>query len=181
MSDSLEITYRPLLEAFAFAARSHQGQLRKDGKTPYVSHVFRVCLIVRHIFGIDDCQTLMAAALHDSVEDTTTDFDDLEEKFGREVATWVAALSKDKRLPEEEREKAYEAQLAKGPWQVKICKLADIFDNLMDSVASRPEQRQRVLRNSHRYLKALQSDLPEPTRRPWEIVSQLLADMEGKR
>jgi (p)ppGpp synthase/HD superfamily hydrolase len=181
MPDPLETTYRPLLEAFSFAARCHQGQLRKDGKTPYVSHVFRVCFIVRHVFGIEDAQTLMAAALHDTVEDTTTDFDDLEEQFGPEVASWVAALSKDKRLREEDREKAYEAQLAAGPWQVKICKLADIFDNLMDSVTSRPEQRQRVLRNSHRYLKALQHDLPEPARRPWEIVSRLLADMEGKK
>lgn len=181
MSDSLETTYRPLLEAFAFAARSHQGQLRKDGKTPYVSHVFRVCFILRHVFGIDDAQTLMAAALHDTVEDTTTDFDDLEEKFGSDVANWVAALSKDKRRPEEDREQAYEAQLANGPWQVKVCKLADIFDNLMDSVTSRPEQRQRVLRNSHRYLKALQQDLQEPARRPWEIASRLLTEMESKK
>jgi guanosine-3',5'-bis(diphosphate) 3'-pyrophosphohydrolase len=181
MPDSLETTCRPLLEALAFAARAHQGQLRKDGKTPYVSHVFRVCFIVRHVFGFDDTSTLMAAALHDTVEDTTTDFDDLEEKFGSEVANWVAALSKDKRRPEEDREKAYEAQLANGPWEVKVCKLADIFDNLMDSVTSRPEQRQRVLRNSHRYLKALQHELPDQARRPWEIVSRLLADMEGKK
>ena len=45
--ESLESNHRPLLEAIAFAARVHQGQLRKDGRTPYASHVFRVCLIVR--------------------------------------------------------------------------------------------------------------------------------------
>src|SRR5216683_2353929 len=101
---TLEQTYRPLLEAIAFATRAHQGQLRKDGRTPYVSHVFRVCLILRQVFGIDDSQALTAAVLHDTVEDTTTDFDDLEEKFGADVARWVAALSKDKRLPEKERE-----------------------------------------------------------------------------
>ena len=50
----MENTYRPLLEAVSFAARAHQGQMRKDGKTPYASHVFRVCLILRHVFGIDD-------------------------------------------------------------------------------------------------------------------------------
>src|SRR5690242_19020020 len=40
MADTGEHTVRPLLEAVAFAARAHQGKLRKDGVTPYVSHVF---------------------------------------------------------------------------------------------------------------------------------------------
>src|SRR5262249_47879816 len=110
--------FRPLLEAIAFAARAHQGKLRKDKATPYVSHVFRVCLVLRHVFGIDDRQALIAAALHDTVEDTDTDFDDLKEQFGDEVASWVAALSKDKRVPDEERERAYAAALARAPWQV---------------------------------------------------------------
>src|SRR6516165_2969152 len=94
-----------LLAAISFAARAHQGQLRKDGRTPYASHVFRVCLIVRQIFGVDDTSVLMAAALHDTVEDTTTDYDDLKDEFGAEIAGWVADLSKDKRLPDAEREK----------------------------------------------------------------------------
>jgi len=94
-------TVRPLLEAVAFAARAHQCQLRKDGVTPYVSHVLRVCLVLRHTFGIDDSHALTADALHDTVEDTNTDVDELKEAFGEEVANWVALLSKDKRLPEE--------------------------------------------------------------------------------
>ena len=46
-------TYRELLAAAAFAARAHDGQYRKDGKTPYVSHVFRVCLVLRDLFGCE--------------------------------------------------------------------------------------------------------------------------------
>lgn len=180
MADSLDKTYRPLLEAIAFAARAHQGQMRKDGRTPYASHVFRVCLIVRHVFGIDDVTALKAAVLHDTVEDTTTDYDDLKENFGVEVAGWVADLSKDKRLPDAEREKEYEAGLAKASWQVKVCKLADIFDNLMDSVHMPAEKKQRSIRNAHRYLAALKPDLAEQARKPWEIVSRLLAEIEGK-
>ncbi len=84
-----------LLNSVAFAARAHRPQLRKDGQTPYVSHVFRVCLIVRHLFGIDDPEILTAALLHDTIEDTTTDCDDLIEQFGDQVGSWVAALSKD--------------------------------------------------------------------------------------
>src|SRR5438309_10990310 len=107
MIKSLEATYRSLLEAIAFAARTHQGQIRKDGKTPYASHVFRVCLVLRHVFGVDDERALRAAVLHDTIEDTTTDFDDLQERYGAEVAGWVALLSKDKRLPDDQREAAY--------------------------------------------------------------------------
>ncbi|HEV3255936.1 MAG TPA: HD domain-containing protein [Gemmataceae bacterium] len=178
MAEPLATTYRPLLEAVAFAARAHHGQLRKDGQTPYVSHVFRVTLVLREVFGIDDRQALTAAVLHDTVEDTTTDFDDLEEKFGADVAAWVAMLSKDKRRQEQDREAAYVAQLASAPWQVKVCKLADVFDNLMDSANMPPEKRGRVFDNSRRYLDALKPGLPEQARRPWDIVSGLLATLE---
>src|SRR5262245_58512747 len=91
---------RTLLEAVSFAARAHRHQVRKDGQTPYAAHPFRVCLIVRHVFGIDDPEYLTAALLHDTIEDTTTDFDDIQERFGPRVAGSVAALTKDMRLPE---------------------------------------------------------------------------------
>jgi guanosine-3',5'-bis(diphosphate) 3'-pyrophosphohydrolase len=176
--DTIHHTYRPLLEAISFAARAHRHQFRKDGQTPYVGHVFRVCLILRHVFGIDDRQALMAAALHDTIEDTNTDFDDLEEKFGQEVAAWVATLSKDKRQQDRPREQAYMAGLVRAPWQVKVCKLADIFDNLTDLVHTRPEQQKKSLQRSRSYLQALEPDLPEQAQRPFAIVKQLLAEME---
>jgi len=179
MADAVGKTVRPLLEAVAYAARAHQGKLRKDGATPYVSHVFRVCLVLRHVFGIDDRQALTAAALHDTLEDTDTDFDDLKEEFGEEVASWVAALSKDKRLEEEERERAYAEALARAPWQVKVCKLADVYDNVMDAVHTEPQQRAHVLKRAHYYLDALKPQLPEPARRPWEMVVELVKQIEA--
>src|SRR4051812_26335342 len=110
---------RQLLETVSFATRAHDGQHRKDGQTPYASHVFRVCLVVRHLFGFDDPRMLMAALLHDTVEDTTTDFDDVAERHGPEIAGWVAALTKDKRLPDEEREADYIRKLLDSPWEVQ--------------------------------------------------------------
>ena len=79
----------------------------KDGKTPYVSHVVRVCCIVRNVFGFDDPAMLQTALVYDTVEDTTTDFDDLAKEFSTAVAGWVAALTKDKRLADDDRESAY--------------------------------------------------------------------------
>src|SRR5262245_24841913 len=112
-----------LFDAIAFAARAHRNQLRKDGQTPYVSHVFRVAVVVRQVFGIDDPKVLTAAVLHDTIEDTTTDYDDIAERFGDDVAGWVVALTKDMRLPENEREFAYTRQLVAAQWQVAACKL----------------------------------------------------------
>lgn len=169
----------PLLEAIAFAARAHRPQLRKDNQTPYVSHVFRVCMVVRHMFGIDDPQVLTAAVLHDTIEDTTTDYDDVKEHFGPEVADWVALLSKDKRLPEEVREEKYKAGLANAPWQVQVCKLADIFDNLLDSSQTESTQLARTIQRSREYLYALKSNLRPEAESAWKKVAELHKQSEG--
>jgi guanosine-3',5'-bis(diphosphate) 3'-pyrophosphohydrolase len=58
MPEAAFAKYRSLLSAASFAARAHRDQLRKDRQTPYVAHPFRVCLIVRHVFGIDDPKVL---------------------------------------------------------------------------------------------------------------------------
>jgi guanosine-3',5'-bis(diphosphate) 3'-pyrophosphohydrolase len=179
MAESLAAQYRLMLSAASFAARAHRHQMRKDRETPYAAHPFRVCLITRQIFGIDDPKILTAALLHDTIEDTTTDRDDLIEHFGPDVADWVSALSKDKRLPDEEREAAYMRTLAGAPEAVKICKLADIFDNLMDSVHLSDVQRQRAMERSRRYLDCLESNLPNAARKPFEMVKQLLAEIRS--
>ena len=178
--DGMTTDFPPtLLDAIAFAARAHRSQVRKDGQTPYVSHVFRVCLIVRHLFGVTDSDVLTAAVLHDTIEDTTTDYDDLQERFGDIVAGWVALLSKDKRQVDEQREKAYTRGLSRAPWQVKVCKLADIYDNLSDSRHLSEAARQRTLDRVKKYMSALETDLPTQARRPFEIVSALVAIIES--
>ena len=113
--------------------RAHRDQLRKDRRTPYVAHPYRVAMTVRHVFECDDPIALAAALLHDVIEDTTTDYDSLARRFGDELATVVATVSKDPRLPEPEREKAFYAQIAAGPWQAQLVKLADGYDNLSDA------------------------------------------------
>jgi guanosine-3',5'-bis(diphosphate) 3'-pyrophosphohydrolase len=165
-------------EAASFAARAHVRQLRKDGQTPYVSHPFRVCLVLRNVFGIEDRQALMAAILHDTIEDTTTDFDDLAQRFGTEVAQWVACLTKESRLPEEERETAYCKCLATSAWQVKACKLADVYDNLLDATQLSEDKRYKAHRKSRRYLDALKGDLPAPVQSAWEKVDALLRELQ---
>jgi len=172
--------FRKVLEAAAFAARVHRHQLRKDKETPYVSHVFRVCLTARQVFGIDDPLVLQTALLHDAIEDTNTDYDDIEEHFGSTVASWVALLSKDKRREDEKRESDYIAGLVKAPWQVQICKLADIHDNLSDSGHLDAKQAKRARHRSQVYLDGLKPGLQPKARDAFAVVERLLADLEAK-
>lgn len=126
MSDIVE-------DALELATAKHAGQFRSDRVTPYVEHPKAVMSIVRDEFGVRDAETLAAALLHDTIEDTTTDYDELAEKFGRKVAAWVAVLTKDKRLPEGRREREYFDGLKRGPLPAKLCKVADTLHNLRDS------------------------------------------------
>lgn len=122
--------------AARFAARAHRHQVRKDGVTPYFSHPCRVAMTVAVVFGCVDEVALSAALLHDTIEDTTTDFDDLAEEFGVEVAEIVASLTKNMAMPEKVREADYAARLSKADWRARLIKLADQHDNVCDAVAS---------------------------------------------
>jgi (p)ppGpp synthase/HD superfamily hydrolase len=137
--------------AASFAAQQHHDQFRKDGKTPYFAHPVRVALVVRHVFESSDETALVAALLHDLIEDTTTDYDDLVDQFNKEVADTVAALTKDARLPEAEREAAYDRQLSKASWQARLVKLADVYDNFCDSKGD--DQRQKFAEKARRAIR----------------------------
>lgn len=121
-------------KAASFAAHAHRNQIRKDNKTPYFAHPVRVAFTVRDVFGCEDQIALAAAFLHDTIEDTTTDYDDLAELFGTRVADCVAALTKNPTLPEPVREPAYDQGLAAAPWQARLVKLADVYDNFHDAI-----------------------------------------------
>ena len=158
--------------AASFAARAHAGQVRKDGRTPYVAHPFRVAMTVRDVFGVDDEVALAAALLHDVIEDTTTDYDDLAREFGEEVADVVAALTKDMRKPEPVREVEYDRQLAAGPWQARLIKLADVYDNVSECMDA--EMREKAVAKARRAVAIAGDDarLKEAVR----AVEELIAD-----
>jgi guanosine-3',5'-bis(diphosphate) 3'-pyrophosphohydrolase len=134
-----------LAAAEEFARWKHQHQFRRDGVTPYVEHPRAVMSILRDEFEVTDVDTLAAGLLHDTIEDTATDYDEVAERFGKRVADYVAVLTKDKRLPEEKRERAYFAQLARAPLPVRLCKIADSLHNVRDSdAAHRPKAVQKA-------------------------------------
>ncbi len=146
-------------KAVSFSARAHLGQFRKDERTPFASHPMRVAMTVSAVFGCADEATLAAAALHDTIEDTTTDYEDLEGEFGREVADLVAALTKNAALPETAREADYDSRLGRADWRARLIKLADCYDNLCD--AARPATPEKVLQKCRRALALARPDAAE--------------------
>ena len=129
-------------------------------------------MTVRDLFECDDQSVLAAALLHDLIEDTTIDYDDLIETFGQAVADTVAVLSKDPRLPEADREATYDAQLAKADWRARLIKLADVYDNLSD--APDPHRRAGMLIKAQRALN-IAGDEPHLTKAK-ALVAGLIAE-----
>lgn len=139
-----------------FAKQKHKGQMRKDGKTPYWKHLQQVVINLRKL-GVKDQDLLCAGWLHDTIEDTTTDYDDLEEKFGKKVAEIVSQVTKDKRLPRNKRELQYLKQLRKASLNAKIVKFCDITANIADLENSGYSYKKKVeqIKDKMRYLNAI--------------------------
>jgi GTP pyrophosphokinase len=118
--------------AIEFAKKAHAGHYRFDGTTPYFAHLDRVAKRL-HDFGLHDPAAICIAYLHDTIEDTRTDYDDLSREFGDWVACSVVTLTKDKRLPEPHREREYYGNLEYASDEVLAVKLADTLDNYLDA------------------------------------------------
>ena len=126
----------PVAAAQAFAERRHAGQMRRDGRTPYIVHPLRVAKRLREA-GVEDRDLLAAALLHDVVEDTLrpgeTDASllwELNGRFGPRVATLVDELTKAPAGTESRRQ--YDWSFARKSAEACLVKLADRLDNLRD-------------------------------------------------
>ena len=130
MTDTAQV-----LAALDFAADRHKGQPRKDAaKTPYINHIISVVHTLADVGKVTDPILLIAAALHDTIEDTETSADELEEKFGTEVRSVVEEVTDDKNLPKQERKRL---QIEHAPHlsdRAKQLKLADKACNVIDVI-----------------------------------------------
>ena len=127
-----------LLKAIAFAANKHRNQHRKDAElSPYINHPIAVATILAEEGDVSDEVTLVAAALHDTVEDTQTTFEELKEQFGPEVADLVRELTDDKSIDKAERKRLQIKHAPDSSTRAKQLKIADKICNVRD-VAVRP-------------------------------------------
>ena len=145
MTNTASSTAR-VIDAIEFAAHAHRAQRRKDvDATPYINHPIAVLRILACEAGVDDADVLVAAALHDYLEDCCGHHQQhieqgratVRERFGATVLDYVDALTDDKNLPKAERKRLQVIHAAVMPDGAKLVKLADKIANLRD-IASHP-------------------------------------------
>ena len=149
-------------EAYHFARIAHKavGQRRKYTGEPYHYHCLAVAERVRATVGDTDPGMIVAALLHDVLEDTHVAFEDLSSEFGADAAMLVWWLS-DRYTPDRceqtrTRRKRLDAdRLATAPARAKTIKLADLIDNTGSIVAHDRQFAKVYLREKALYLKAL--------------------------
>ena len=128
-----------LARAVDFAARKHKDQRRKGAAAePYVNHPAEVARLVAEATDGDDAVVVLGAILHDTIEDTQTTRQELEDEFGIEVATLVVELTDDKSLPKAERKQLQEEHAPHKSPRAKMIKLADKTSNLLSLATSPP-------------------------------------------
>lgn len=121
--------------AIRMSVQAHAGQVRKaDPHIPYATHPFHVALIVRQAGGDEDC--VIAALLHDVLEDTDVTPEDLDEAFGSRVTALVREVSEDKTLPWEARKARMVEQLRGASPEAALVAAADKVHNLETLVES---------------------------------------------
>jgi GTP diphosphokinase / guanosine-3',5'-bis(diphosphate) 3'-diphosphatase len=134
-----ETEFSAFLRAVQFSARKHSNQRRKDAEaSPYINHPIAVAELLWRVGEVKEMNTLIAALLHDTLEDTETGPEEIAAVFGEEVLALVQEVSDDKSLAKAERKRL---QIQNAPHKseaAKQIKLGDKISNLLDITYSPP-------------------------------------------
>lgn len=132
-------TLNKLLEAASFAAKKHRYQKRKGSDAePYINHPLEVANLLANVGNVKDYDVLIAAILHDTIEDTETTKEELTERFGETICGYVLEVTDDKTLPKAKRKQLqieHAPHLSHGAKQIK---LADKISNITDVTNNPP-------------------------------------------
>jgi guanosine-3',5'-bis(diphosphate) 3'-pyrophosphohydrolase len=138
---------KELQRAFAFADTAHEGQVRKSGE-PFITHPLSVAMVLADLHL--DTTTLVAALLHDTVEDTDVTLEVLEREFGAEVSRLVDGLTKLEKIEFRSREQEQAENVRKmmvamsGDVRVLLIKLADRLHNMRTLSPLRPGKQREI-------------------------------------
>jgi len=128
-----------ILKALRFSAEKHSDQRRKDAKSsPYINHPIQVAETLWTVGGVRDVTLLLAAILHDTIEDTGTRPDEIRAEFGEAVLALVLEVTDDKSLPKQVRKQLQVETAPHKTHNAKLLKLADKICNIHDIITSPP-------------------------------------------
>lgn len=138
-----------LRKAFRFALEQHGDMRRRTGE-PYILHPIAVALILVKEIGLKDVSAVIAALLHDVVEDTDTDLETIHAEFGERVATLVEALTKITRVQsplESTQAETFRKILLTMADDIRVAliKLADRLHNMRTLTGLKPEKQAKIL------------------------------------
>ena len=129
-----------IVRAINFSCIRHSTQRRKDSaKTPYINHPIGVMNILCEEGDVTDVDVLIGAVLHDTVEDTDTTIEEIQEEFGAHIAQIVSEVTDDKSLPKAERKRLQVVNAPHKSHQAKLIKLADKLYNIRDLTRETPD------------------------------------------
>jgi guanosine-3',5'-bis(diphosphate) 3'-pyrophosphohydrolase len=138
-----------LTRAYHFAARKHVDQRRKGAAAePYMNHLTEVAELVAQATD-GDMDVVIAAILHDTVEDTDTTIDELRAAFGPRIASLTSEVTDDKSLPKQVRKDLQVEHAPHASRGAQIIKLADKTSNLRSLLASPPPDWSRARRDEY--------------------------------
>ena len=122
-----------VFRALAFAAEKHKTQRRKNAAaSPYINHPIAVASVLVDEASVTDEVTIVAALLHDTIEDTETTPEELQHLFGADVLALVAEVTDNKALPKDIRKQLQISHAAGASPQAKRIKIADKTCNVRD-------------------------------------------------
>ncbi len=155
-----------ILRAAHFAAEKHAGQRRK-GKAgePYINHLLEVAQLVSSALTEPDANLVIAALLHDTIEDAGVTKEELAERFSSDVASLVMEVTDDKSLPKPERKRLQVVNAPKKSVRAQFIKLADKISNMRSVLSSPPvhwddERKQRYFEWAKEVVSRLSSPSP---------------------
>ena len=129
-----------LTQAISFAAKKHAVQKRKGAdEQPYINHPLEVLNLLTTVGQVEDFDVLIAAVLHDTIEDTETTNEEIKELFGAKVCKMVLELTDDKSLPKATRKQLqieHAPHISVGAQQIKLC---DKISNIGDILENPPD------------------------------------------
>ena len=135
----IDADLRRIFDCTLFVAQAHRSQTRKNAsKTPYIIHPVAVAHLLAREGQVRDPDIVMAALLHDAIEDTDVTLEQVERSFSPRVASFVAEVTDDPTLHWKEQRQAqidYAPNLSAGAAQIK---LADKLHNLLDIIRDPP-------------------------------------------
>ena len=128
-----------IIKALAFAAHKHRDQRRKDANaSPYINHPISLTDLLYYKGGVDDVVVIVAALLHDTIEDTDTTPAELTAEFGSEISSVVLEVTDDTNLDRATRKQVQIERAAQISDKAKLISLADKICNLQDMLTQPP-------------------------------------------